>query len=361
MRQINGTGISTNVSTPTFTTAEGDGPDAVIWLQLLPPYAYGWVLWSLWLALLLVGIWVQQSWAWTSGARKLQDKVEQTLINVDPEPIEYYDPYEDDFAEQGEAKGGLFLFALLIFLIIAYIFIIVFFASYTQYNGTNEDIPNNIRTSSLRPYFSAPPSHRQLLDWFVQQGFGMTVALSGFTFADCQNLCNSRSVESAGCFYSGSARPCSESPALTCRLVGSDTCQIRWVLPPAIELTSTSIFKFNIGNAFLQELDITLDMPGQPGLTSNFSEVSQSLDTVELRPGFSNDKVQLPASSLTEQILFGVERQYELNYVLLSSEKPGFSYQGVDWKMQTVFLPLQSNVITGTLSYSKYYCASLCS
>jgi hypothetical protein len=266
--------------------------------------------------------------------------------------------YTDEFAEQGEAKGGLFLFALLIFLIVAYVFIIVFFASYTQYNGSTEDIPNNVRTSNLRPYFSAPPSHRQLLDWFSQRGFGMSVSLSGFTFAECQNLCSARSIESSGCFYSGTARPCSSQADLTCKLLGTDTCQLRWVLPDNIELTSSSLFKFFIGNAFLQELEVSLDMKGASGLRSNFSEVSQSLDTVELKEAFSSDKVQLPSSSVDEQILFGVERQYELNYVLLSSEKPGFSYQGLDWKMQAVFLPLQSNVITGTVSYSKYYCTS---
>jgi hypothetical protein len=106
----------------------------------------------------------------------------------------------------------------------------------------------------------------------------------------------------------------------------------------------------------LQELEVQVEMEPQKGITSQFSEVSQSQDTVELSPGFSSEKVQLPASAAANEILFGVIRNYELNYALLSSEKAGFSYQGLDWRMQAIFLPVQANVVSGTVAYNQFYC-----
>jgi hypothetical protein len=88
---INGSGITVNVSTPRFTTAQGDGPDSVIWSQLLPPNIYGWFLWVIWLLLVLLGFWVQQKWECTARARPYQEKVAKTLESMDPEPIEYFD------------------------------------------------------------------------------------------------------------------------------------------------------------------------------------------------------------------------------------------------------------------------------
>lgn len=155
--------------------------------------------------------------------------------------------YENDFKEQGEPKGGLFCLALLAFLLISYIFIMVFFASYRQYDGSTETIPNNVRTSSLNPYFSAPASEKQLLDWLLSQGFSMTIRLSGYTFSDCLTLCDAQTVESIGCFYAGTAVPCSRNANVTCRAVKRDTCELSWRLPKTIDITSVSVFSFSIG------------------------------------------------------------------------------------------------------------------
>lgn len=99
-------------------------------------------------------------------------------------------------------------------------------------------------------------------------------------------------------------------------------------------------------------------MNPQNNLTGLFSEVSQTQDTVELSTGFASEKVQLPASAAANEILFGVVRNYELNYAVLSSEKAGFSYQGLDWRMQAIFLPVQANVVSGTVTYNQFYCTS---
>lgn len=355
--QIDGSGITTNVSTPRFTTADGDGPDSVIWTQLLPPYIYGWFLWTLWFLLVILGIWVQQNWNCMTRTRKLQDKVSETLVSMDPEPIEYFDPYKNDFAEQGEPKGGIFCLALLAFLAIAYIFIITFFASYSQYDGSVESIPNNVRTSNLNPYFSAPPSQKQLLDWLLSRGFTLSVRLSGYTFSDCVTLCDSQAVSSVGCFLAGSAVPCSRNASVTCRANPRDYCELSWRLPEDIDLTSVSVFSFSIANAFLQELEVSIQMNARNNLTSLFSQVDQGQDTVQLSAGYSSERVQLPASAASNEILFGVVRNYELNYAVLSSEKAGFSYQGLDWRMQAIFLPMQANVVSGTIAYNQFYCS----
>jgi hypothetical protein len=155
--------------------------------------------------------------------------------------------YENDFAEQGEPKGGLFCLALLVFLLIAYIFIMVFFASYRQYDGTQESIPNNVRTSNLNPYFSAPGSQKQLLDWLLSQGFTLSIRLSGYTFSDCITLCGSKTVDSIGCFYAGTAIPCSRNANVTCKASERDSCQLSWKLPQQVDLTSVSVFSFSIG------------------------------------------------------------------------------------------------------------------
>jgi len=148
---------------------------------------------------------------------------------------------------------------------------------------------------------------------------------------------------------------------LSCDVVSSFECQITWTLPPTVDLLSTSSFTFSLLNTYIQELQIFIELPAEdsPDVSSYDPNFSLGDNTVKISEANISAPLQLTAGNF---LLFDITRQYELNYVLQTSESIQLQSDNTpsnDWKMTAVFLPLQDNIIDASTSGQQYFGTSI--
>jgi len=191
----------------------------------------------------------------------------------------------------------------------------------------------------------------------------------GFSRSDCNKLCdegiNPDAIQSEGCLVKNSnnnnnkviKETCADLKLLKCNATNNFECRVTWTLPPTVDLLPVSFFTFSLGDTYIQELEIYIELP---------AEDSPSISNFDLK----DNTVRISRANVTAQLqltpgdflLFDIRRQYELNYVLQTSESKTLSSDGTpsnDWKMTAVFLPLQTNIIEASTSDQQYFGSSV--
>jgi hypothetical protein len=107
-----------------------------------------------------------------------------------------------------------------------------------------------------------------------------------------------------------------------------------------------------LGNVYIQELEVGIFIAGEdsPNIPIDLTQ-----NTVRIFPAFIRVPLQL---TNPEFLLFDVSRQYELNYVLQTSESIDLKSDNTpsnDWKMTAVILPLQDNTIDTSINDQLYF------
>lgn len=260
-------------------------------------------------------------------------------------------------------QSALISMATIVCLLLAFIYILYYYNQYTQYDGTNDNILNNQRTSSLKTYFTTSSDETALLNYIRSRGITMELYISGYSRADCYSLCDESNPPSqfapvsTGCYTTNSDVQCHNAlnptnTVLLCNITDVGTCNVSWSLPTSIDLQPSSSFSFYLKNTYIQELKIRLFLTGDS--SPNVPGIDLSSNTAIINSAETTDTLQLASSNL---LLFGITRQYELTYVLQTSEQitTGANGQpGTDWKMTAVFQPLQRQIDTSTDS-QKYF------
>jgi len=176
----------------------------------------------------------------------------------------------------------------------------------------------------------------------------------GFTRENCTDLCNRTlnptALSSLGCI----------SPNISCNNFTNlfcdpqpEGCNVVWTLPQPISLLPISTFTFSLGNAYIQELLIRVSLSGEDSVSQDNIPSLGDTDTARIFPAYVEEPLQL-LDTQSQVLLFDVERQYELNYVLQESDSQT-SESDTDYKMTAVILPLQGNIIDARTSDQQYF------
>jgi len=251
--------------------------------------------------------------------------------------------------------------ATIICLLLAFIFILYYYYEYQQYTfALGDNILNNQRTSALKPYFTATSDETQLLTYLRSRSLTFELLVRGFSRENCSALqdrvLNPNAITSTGCIRKDGNPNAGCNSGYFNSYVQEDGCYVVWKLPDVIDLLPISTFTFSLGNGYIQELEIRISINGED--SPPIPNVDLSQNTAKISGAFIVVPLQLNNPDL---LLFDIARQYELNYVLQTSESLVLGADGTpsnDWKMTAVILPLQDNVIDANTNDQQYFGSS---
>eukprot|EP01123_Difflugia_compressa_P010726 TRINITY_DN39_c1_g1_i1.p1 TRINITY_DN39_c1_g1~~TRINITY_DN39_c1_g1_i1.p1 ORF type:complete len:746 (-),score=103.26 TRINITY_DN39_c1_g1_i1:85-2322(-) len=347
-------------STPQFNTYTATGVDSLVWTALFSSDASYFVpLYILWAFLIFGGIFLWMTKQLDPENQGILGSIRISLKNfyywIDSDAAMYWDPVAQKFRDKATVRSALLTMALLVFLLLATIFVVSYFYEYEQYTGQADPIMNNARSSALKPYFTATDDEKALLEYVKSKPFKFTISLSGFAREFCLNLCTTNILSSTGCFVHGSSRDChsfdpiSNPPKFNCTPVSENLCELRWTLPDRIDLLSISSYTFSLDDVYVQEFAISISMESEDTPSANID----SSNTAKLIGCHTSEKLQLQSTDL---LLFGISRQYDLTYVIQTSEQVTFQGSTVpsDYKMEAVIIPLQDTSIDTSTTGERY-------
>eukprot|EP01124_Arcella_intermedia_P025544 TRINITY_DN4584_c0_g3_i6.p1 TRINITY_DN4584_c0_g3~~TRINITY_DN4584_c0_g3_i6.p1 ORF type:complete len:1023 (+),score=198.03 TRINITY_DN4584_c0_g3_i6:1258-4326(+) len=332
-------------SLPKFTIYATETLDSV-WVSVF--YKIAWLaapLYIIWGTSILLFFYIVMAKRGTDGKPLpgIGGKIESIFNCMDPDPKSEFNPTTNKNEETFSLEAALLNMILYTFLILATIYIVYFFSSYRQYGG-EEIILNNVRTSSLRPYFTYNDNEKAILKYMKSRGIELSLLITGYFNIDCEEICNSKDLKknfiSTGC-YREDGTICSHSPVLSCTSINEHQCNITWNLPTNIELLLQSSFKFPLANSYVQSVNISIKIPAEESPSG--VEIPPS-DSLVITESYTFDSVRLRDPN---KLLFGLGRTYDLSYVLQASEQVK-SASSTDWKTQAIFLPSQQRSVDTT-------------
>jgi len=197
-----------------------------------------------------------------------------------------------------------------------------------------------------------------LLNYLKSRGIIISILVLGISRENCTDICDELAhIVSDGCTRKdGNPGGCDDVSLLNCTgLV--EGCHVTWTLPSTIDLLPVSSFTFSLGNAYVQELLIRIDLNAEP--SPAIPNLDLSVNTAKISAAY----IQVPLRlSNPNYLIFDITRQYELDYVLQTSESIILQSDGTpsnDWKMTAVFLPLQDTNLDVSVSDQNYFGSSV--
>jgi len=209
-------------------------------------------------------------------------------------------------------------------------------------------------------FFSAEEKEQILLNYVISRGMIFSLTFTGMIHTSCEKLCSTFPlIQSAGCIpLSNVEKQCSDVSNITCSRKESGICELHWTILDNIELSQVSNFTIMLPDSYMQEVIIDIMILGQDNLNLFPPQLGMMAppDYIQMVYSHTTDKVQLPPDKLKSLIFFGLQREYELLYVIGSSEQSGITLRqpGIDWKMQTVFRPVRPDDVQTCTSPKEY-------
>lgn len=247
---------------------------------------------------------------------------------------------------------AFFARSVLVFVVI--IWMIWYYSAYKQYHATDPNwIPTNgLRSQAFLPVFTASTTVNELLAILSTKKFSMNIILNGATgpLNPCQSISSALSRSSStGCFFNQTL-VCSSRPYIV--PINLSHCSIVWDLEDNMNLQDLAEFNFTLGDAFTQNIIITIQMNGTD--KEDFTNHDGIQDSKILLPSLTIDSITIPKSK-NDSILFNLVRVYEIDMVIRSSENEQlFNEAKTDYTLQMIFRPLTPSVVDGTIPISDF-------
>lgn len=287
----------------------------------------------------------------TPGKVKLSKAIRK--FNIDKKI--HIDPVTGKVFTTPSIEDVLVFLARASFLFVAILWMLNFYASYSQYHDDKYSwsAKNGDRSEKFLPTYLANFQNQALLEILKSKAVKINVTFNGITGTSnpCktveESLIDSSTV---GCFYN-KTQPCGDiiKPYIENPTSSLSYCNAVWLLSEDYKLDDSAIFSFSIGNTFTQSVTISIGVEG-------FTTKTKDGNTLTFLHSNMTDNVIIPSVFAENgNILFNLKRNYEFQLIIRESQEENLFEENLfTYIIQIYFRPLSSTAVDGISSITSF-------